>query len=163
MPQINQLAEVAYSQFFWLLLVLAIIYIGIGHGLLPRIQSTVDARDQRVADDLAAAQGARTGADEIEADYRSRMDAGRAEAMKLVQESKAASARTAEEKIRAAGSEITARTEEAEARIREAEDAALADIETVAAEAARDMVQRLAGLKVSPEKAAQAVKASLHG
>jgi F-type H+-transporting ATPase subunit b len=163
MPQINQLAEVAYSQFFWLLLVLAIIYIGIGHGLLPRIQSTVDARDQRVADDLAAAQGARTGADEIEADYRSRMDAGRAEAMKLVQESKAASARTAEEKIRAAGSEIAARTEEAEARIREAEHAALADIETVAAEAARDMVQRLAGLKVSPEKAAQAVKASLHG
>jgi F-type H+-transporting ATPase subunit b len=163
MPQINQLAEVAYSQFFWLLLVLAIIYIGIGHGLLPRIQSTVDARDQRVADDLAAAQGARTGADEIEADYRSRMDAGRAEAMKLVQESKAASARTAEERIRAAGSEIAARTEEAEARIREAEQAALADIETVAAEAARDMVQRLAGLKVSPEKAAQAVKASLHG
>ncbi|MEA3004532.1 MAG: F-type H+-transporting ATPase subunit b [Sphingomonadales bacterium] len=163
MPQINQLAEVAYSQFFWLLLVLAIIYIGIGHGLLPRIQSTVDARDRRVADDLAAAQGARTGADEIEADYRSRMDAGRVEAMKLVQESKAASARTAEERIRAAGSEIAARTEEAEARIREAEQAALADIETVAAEAARDMVQRLAGLKVSPEKAAQAVKASLHG
>jgi F-type H+-transporting ATPase subunit b len=163
MPQINQLAEVAYSQFFWLLLVLAIIYFGIGHGLLPKIQSTVDARDRRVADDLAAAQSARTGADEVESDYRSRMDAGRAEAMKLVQEAKTASARTTEDKVRAAGAEIAARTEAAEARIREAADAALSDIETVAAEAARDMVQRLAGLKVSPEKAAQAVKASLHG
>ncbi|MDB5693886.1 MAG: hypothetical protein JWO81_2949 [Alphaproteobacteria bacterium] len=163
MPQINQLAAVAYSQFFWLLLVLAIIYFGIGHGLLPRIQSTVDARDRRVADDLAAAQSARTGADEIESDYRSRMDAGRAEAMKLVQESKAASARTGEEKMRAAAGEIAARTEAAEARIRAASDAALAEIEAVAAEAAQDMVQRLAGLKVSPEKAARAVKAALHG
>ena len=32
MPQINQLALVAYSQWFWLLLVLALIYFGIGQG-----------------------------------------------------------------------------------------------------------------------------------
>ena len=60
MPQINQLALVAYSQFFWLLLVLALIYFGIGKLMLPKIQSTVDARDKRIADDLAAAQAART-------------------------------------------------------------------------------------------------------
>ena len=163
MPQIAQLAQVAYSQFFWLLVVLAIIYVGIGHGMLPKIQSTVDLRDQRIADDLEAAQAARARADEVEADYRARMDVGRGEAMKFVQEAKAAGARSAEEQVRAANEEIGARIDAAEARIREASDAALAEIESVAADAARDMVQRLAGLSVSPESAAAAVKAVIHG
>ena len=57
-----------------------------------------------------------------------------------------------------------AKIEAAEARIRAAADAALADIETVAAEAARDMVQRLAGLSVTATDAAKAVKAAMaHG
>ena len=77
MPQINQLADAAYSQFFWLLLVLALIYFGIGRMMLPKIQSTVDARDQRIADDLAAAQAARAAAEETEAAYRARMDESR--------------------------------------------------------------------------------------
>jgi F-type H+-transporting ATPase subunit b len=163
MPQLTQLAEVAYSQFFWLLVVLAIIYVGIGHLMLPKIQSTIESRDQRVADDLEAAQAARAGADAVEADYRARMDDGRAEAMKLIQESKAASARSGEEKVRAAGDAIGGRIEAAEARIREATGAALGEIEAVAAQAAQEMVQRLAGLSVSPERAAAAVKAALHG
>ena len=163
MPQINQLALVAYSQFFWLLVVLAIIYIGIGYGMLPKIQSTIESRDQRIAGDLEAAQAARARADEVEAEYRARMDVGRGEAMKLVQEAKAAGARSAEERVRAAGEEIGGRVEAAEARIREATNAALGEIETVAAEAAQEMVQRLAGLSVSPDRAMAAVKAALHG
>jgi F-type H+-transporting ATPase subunit b len=163
MPQLNQLAEVAFSQFFWLLLVLALIYFGIGHAMLPKIQSTVEAREQRIADDLAAAQAARAGADRIEADYRSRMDESRAEALKLAQEAKAASGRANEEQVRAAGEEIGAKVGEAEARIRAAGEAALSDIETVAAEAAQDMVQKLAGLTVSSNQAAKAVKAVIGG
>jgi F-type H+-transporting ATPase subunit b len=163
MPQINQLAEVAYSQFFWLLVVLAIIYVGIGHFMLPKIQSTIESRDKRIEDDLAAAQAARARADEVEAEYRARMDAGRGEAMKLVQEAKAAGARSGEERVRAAGEEIAGHVEAAEARIREASAAALGEIETVAAEAAQEMVERLAGLSVSPDRAAAAVKAALHG
>ena len=52
----------------------------------------------------------------------------------------------------------------AEARLRAATDAALADIENVAAEAAQEVVARLAGLSVSRDEAAQAVKAATaHG
>src|SRR3954470_6233368 len=135
MPQLNQLAAVAYSQFFWLLLVLAVIYFGIGHFMLPKIESTVDARSRRIADDLAAAQAARSEADTVEAAYRARLDESRAEAVKLAGEAKAESARANEERVRAANDEIGARTEAAEARIRASADAALADIEAVAAEA----------------------------
>jgi len=163
MPQLNQLALVAYSQFFWLLLVLALIYFGIGKAMLPKIQSTVDARDRRITDDLAAAQAARAAADETEAGYRARIDAGRGEALKLAQAAKAASAKATEDQVRAANEEIGAKVAAAEARIRAAADAALADIETVAAEAAREMVQRLAGVAVSAAEAARAVKAVAHG
>lgn len=161
MPQINQLAEAAYSQFFWLLLVLALIYFGIGRMMLPKIQSTVDSRDKRIAGDLAAAQAARAAAEETEAAYRARMDESRGEALKLAQAAKTSSARTTEERVRLANEEIGGRISAAEARIRTAADSALAEIEGVAAEAAREMVERLAGLSVGSDEAAQAVKAAM--
>jgi F-type H+-transporting ATPase subunit b len=163
MPQINQLADVAWSQFFWLLLVLAIIYFGIGRFMLPKIQSTVDLRDRQITGDLEAAQAARTAADQVEAANRARLDESRAEALKLANEAKAGAARDNEVKVRAAGDEIGAEVEAAEARIRASSEAARGEIETVAAEAAQDMVQRLAGLTVSSEQAARAVKAVIHG
>jgi F-type H+-transporting ATPase subunit b len=164
MPQINQLADVAYSQFFWLLLVLGLIYFGIGKAMLPKIQSTVEGRQQRIAEDLAGAQAARTAADETEAAYRARMDASRAEALKLAAAAKQSSARETEERVKAASTESEARVGAAEARIRTATEAALSDIEGVAAEAVQDMVSRLAGISVSSEEAAAAVKTELaHG
>ncbi|MEA3000233.1 MAG: F-type H+-transporting ATPase subunit b [Sphingomonadales bacterium] len=163
MPQINQLAEVAYSQFFWLLVVLAILYVGIGLNIVPKIEAGIAARDDRIADDLAAAQEARKAADEVEAAYRARMDESRAEALKLANEAKAASARDAEERVRGANSETAASIAAAEARIRDAGKAAVADIDAVAADAARQIVQRLAGLEVTRERAAEAVKAVSHG
>jgi F-type H+-transporting ATPase subunit b len=161
MPQLNQLADAAYSQFFWLLLVLALIYFGIGHFMVPKIQSTVDARDARIAEDLAAAQGARAAAEQTEADYRARIDESRAEALKVAQAAKVASARTTEERVRSANEEIGTRVTAAEARIRAAADSALGEIEGVAAEAAREMVERLAGIAVGGDEAAQAVRAAM--
>jgi F-type H+-transporting ATPase subunit b len=161
MPQINQLALVAWSQLFWLLLVLAIIYFGIGRFMLPKIQSTVDARDSRIAEDLAGAERARAEADETETAYRARMDESRGKALEVTQEAKQATAREAEEKIRAADAEIGAKAEAEEQKLRAATDAALADIESVAAEAAAEMVAKLAGMTVGRERAAAAVKAAL--
>ncbi len=164
MPQLNQLADVAYSQFFWLLLVLALIYFGIGHFMLPKIQSTVDARDKRIADDLAAAQAARAEADRIEVAYRARIDESRGEALKVAAAAKAESAKATEIRIKAIDAEVGARIETAETRIRAATEAALGEIEEVAAEAAQDVVGRLAGLSVSRAEAAAAVKAAMaHG
>ena len=159
MPQLNQIALVAYSQLFWLLLVLAVIYFGIGKLMLPKIQSTVEMRDKRIADDLAAAEAARVAADETEAAYRVRMDESRAEALKVAAAAKASSAKATEERMHAANEANQAKVDAAEARIRKAAAAALAEIEDVAAGAAQDMVSRLAGVKVSAAEAKTAVKA----
>jgi F-type H+-transporting ATPase subunit b len=99
MPQLTQLSDVILSQLFWLAITLGFIYFVIGRGMVPKILSTVDARDKRIADDLAAAERARADADATEEAYRLRMDASRAEASKLTLAAKASSAKATEQTL----------------------------------------------------------------
>lgn len=163
MPQLDQLPEFFWSQLFWLAVVFGILFFVIGRSMLPKIEATVDARDAKVTEDLAAAQRAREQADEIETDYRARIDAGRAEALRAVQSSKQDAAREAETRVRAADAELANKTGAAEARIQAASTAALGEVESIAAGFAQDLVARLAGLKVNKDNAAKAVKAAIHG
>jgi F-type H+-transporting ATPase subunit b len=162
MPQLNQLSDVILSQLFWLAIVLGFIYFAIGRGIVPRIQSTVDAREKKIADDLEKAQAARAAADETEAQWRAAMDVARADAARVANEAKQRSALETERKVQAAAAKINLKVEVAEVKIREALDAARSEIERVAADATREMVDRLMGLKVDAKDAAAAVKAELH-
>jgi F-type H+-transporting ATPase subunit b len=163
MPQITQLPFIYASQLFWLVVTFGLIFFGIGLGMLPKIRSTVESRDQRISGDLAEAQRARAEADETEAAWRARMDESRAEAMKLTAAAKQETAREAEIRIKSADAETNTKVEAAEARIRSATEGAMAEIEGVAAEAAQEMVARLAGVTVSRDRAAAAVKEALNG
>ena len=102
MPQLSQLSQVYLSQFLWLAIALAFVFFVVARGMVPKIQATVDAREQRIAKDLEAAQRARAAADQTEAEWRERMDAARAEAARIAQEAKAESGRDNEAKVKAA-------------------------------------------------------------
>jgi len=159
MPQLSQLSQVYLSQFLWLAIALGFIFFVIARGMVPKIQATVEAREQRIAGDLEAAQKARAAADETEAAWRQRMDAARAEAARIAQEAKAQSGRDAEAKVKAAADKVNQKVDSAQARIREAMTAARAEIESVAVEAAQEMVRRVSGIAVDNKDAAVAVKA----
>jgi F-type H+-transporting ATPase subunit b len=162
MPQLYQLPDVLLSQLFWLAIGLGFIFFVIARGMVPRIQATMDAREQKIASDLESAQQARVAADETEAAWRARMDTARAEAARIANEAKQASAKDTEAKVRKAADKIDLKVESAQARIREAVISARSEIEAVAAEATQDMVARLTGIKVDNKEAARAVKAELH-
>ena len=162
MPQLTQLPDIWWSQLFWLLVVFGVIFFGIGLGMLPKIQSTVDRRDRKISGDLEAAQAARVAADETEAAWRARMDAARAEAAKLANEAKQASARDTEAKVKAAADKLNLKVEASEQKIREAVQSARGEIEGVAASLTQDLVSRLTGINVDQKEAAQAVKAELN-
>ena len=162
MPQLSQLSQVYLSQFLWLAIALGFIFFVIARGMVPKIQATVDAREQRIAGDLEAAQKARLAADETEAAWRARIDEARAEAARIAQEAKAASGRDTEAKVKAAGDKINVKIESAQAKIRESLSSARSEIEAVAAEATQEMVRRIAGLTVDKKEAAAAVKAELN-
>ena len=163
MPQINQLPDIFISQLFWLAVVFGIIYFWIGRGLVPKIQSVVEDRDKKIADDLAAAQRAREQAEASEEAYRERIDASRSEAMKVAQEAKNQAALDTEKRLKAVDAKIGKKVAEAEEKIRAAADAARRELEPVAAEAASELVSKLTGQKISAKDAEATVKAVLHG
>ena len=164
MPQIAQIASTYAGQIFWLLIVFGLIYFGIGRAMLPKIEATVDMRQRKVADDLAAAEAARVAADATEEAWRSKMAAAKAEAQAATAEAKTKAALAAETRVKAADAKAAVGIAEAEAAIRSSTTAALASIEGAAAEAAQDMVAKLSGAQVTAAAAATAVKEAMaHG
>ncbi len=164
MPQINQLLLVYQSQWFWLLLVIGVIYFVIARGMAPKIEATVDARDAKIADDLAAAQQARAAADEGEEAVRIAVAQSRSDAQGISAAAKAAAAKNAEKALAKADADIAIMVTSAEAKLAAAHADALTNIQSVAADAARDIVAKLTGTKITAPAATSAVKAVLgHG
>ncbi len=163
MPQIAQLADTYASQIFWVLIFFGIVFFVIGRGMVPKVMATVDARDQQIAKDLAAAEAARAAADAQEEAWRVKSDAQRAEVQAVVAQAKADAAKATEARLAEAGVAIDARIAQADARIGQARTSALGEIEAVASEAAGDIVTRLAGLSVDPAATRAAVKEALNG
>ncbi len=160
MPQISQLLEVYGSQFFWLLIVIGIIYFGIAKSMVPKISKTVDDRQKRITDDLAAAQAAQDKAEQIEIDYRTSINDARAEAVGNVNEAKAKAAKKNEAAVKRADTAFAKKADEADAALKAAKTSALKEIEAVAAEAAQAIVATVSGAKVSAADAKKAVKAA---
>src|SRR4029453_8758849 len=102
MPQLAQLPEIWWSQLFWLAVVFGIIFFAIGLGMLPKIQSRVDTREKKIAEDVELPEAPRAAAEETEAPWRERMDAARAEAARVAQDARQKSARDMEAKVRKA-------------------------------------------------------------
>ena len=163
MPQITQLPLIFSSQLFWLLVTFGLLFFVIARGMVPKIQGVVEQRDRKITSDLEEAQRAREEAEKTEADYRERMDASRAEAMKLAQAAKQSASREAEERVKAVDQQVGGKVAEAETRIRASLETAMRDLDAVAADATRELVAKLTGRDVSEPEARQAVKAVLHG
>lgn len=162
MPQIAQLAETWSSQIFWMLVFFGFIFFVIGRGMVPKVMATVEARDQQIARDLAAAEAARAAATAEEEAWRIESSRQRTEAQALVAKAKAEAAKASESRLAEANARIEAKLAEADARIATARSGALKEIEQVAAEAAGDIVSRVAGLSIDAKAANAAVKEALN-
>ena len=106
MPQIAQILETYASQIFWLLITFGIIYFGIARNMLPKISKTVDDRQKRITNDLAAAQEAQDRAEQIEEDYRKSINDARADAVGTVAAAKAEAAKKNEAAVKKADTAI---------------------------------------------------------
>ena len=158
MPQIAQIGEIYASQLFWLAIFFGLSIIVIGYGMLPKVMSTVEARDGQIAADLKQAEAAQAEADALEDGYREAMDASRAEANRLATDAKAAAAKKTEASLKKADTSISKTLDEAATSLAEARAAAMAEIEGVAAEAVSDLVAKVSKVSVDA-KTAKAVVA----
>src|SRR4029079_8987925 len=148
MPQLSQLGLVYQSQWVWLLLVLGVIYFFVGRGIVPKVGATVDQRDAQIAADLAEAERVRAEADATEEPWRARINEAHGQAQALAHEAKDRALRDTEKRVRAADSKLAEKAEEAARALDQARQAALGEIESLAAEATREIVAKLTGAKV---------------
>lgn len=158
MPQISQIASTYASQIFWLLITFGLLYFVVGRGMVTKIVATTDARDARIAGDLAAAEAARQEADRTEEAWRLEMEAARTAAAAETAAAKLQAVQSAEVQVKAADASLAERMGHHDLAIANAKAQALANINVVSAEAARDLVAKLAGIDVPIEQAAHAVR-----
>lgn len=160
MPQLDQITVSFLSQLIPLLGVLALIYM-MAANLLPKVQSTIDARAKRIADDLDAADKAHERADAIEEDYRTRLNEARGEAHEKTVEAKSTANADREKRVAAADERLNARLAEAEAELATQREAALTEISAVATDATQEIVQRISGNSVTEVEAQAAVQKAM--
>ena len=164
MPQLSQIGEIYASQLFWLAIVFALIYFGIGKAMVPKIERTIDDRTARISGDLAAAEAANAKATGLETAYQSGLDTARSQALKSVGEAKAAATAKSETTVKAGDQDAHDRIAAAMTRIAAAKTAAAAEIETATVDAVQDIVAKLSGVSVDRATVEQKVKAELaHG
>lgn len=161
MPQISQLLLVYQSQWFWLLLTLAVIFFVVGRGIVPKVEATIDDRDAKIAADLAEAERLQEAAEASEEAWRAKVNEARAEAQAVTAKAKAKAQADLEKKVAKADADLAAKLASAEAELEQARKAALAEIEGVAVAATQDIVAKLTGASVTDVEARQAVAGEL--
>jgi len=161
MPQLNPLDW--GPQLVWLFITFGVLYLLMVYVALPRIGSAIEARANRIADDLASADRLRRETEEAIAAYEQALAEAKQKAHAIIEQERAKlKEETAAERDRLE-SALAKKSAEAEARIEQAKKSAMKDVNVVAADVATDIVHQLIG--VAPAKAVieQAVDAVRKG
>jgi F-type H+-transporting ATPase subunit b len=145
------------SQVLWLAIVFAALYWVMARFALPRIGAILEARRERIAGDLAAAQRLKDQSDAAIAAYEKALADARARAQALANETREKQAAAAEARRKALEAELNAKIAEAEKAIAATRSAAMANVHGIAAEAAAAIVERLTGLAPASQEVATAV------
>ena len=161
MPQLEPLDWA--PQLIWLVITFTILYLLMTYVALPRIGSVIDARMQRIADDLAAAETLRRETEEAIAAYEQALAEAKQRAHAISDEGRARLKADIEGERQKLEAQLSAKAAEAEARITEAKNAAMKDVNAVAADVASDVVRRLIGVAPSDAEVKQAVAEARKG
>lgn len=148
------------SHLFWLAISFGILYFFVNRLVMPKVGGILEDRRDRIASDLGEASRLSRETDEVISAYEADLSAARQRAHAIAQarrdEIKAEQARQQAETEEA----LNKRIAEAEQEIVARRDSALADVDAIAADAARSIVERLSGIAVSESDAAKAVRSS---
>ena len=138
------------------------IYLILTRVALPRIGDVLAERSGTITNDIARAEELKLKAQEAEEAYNKALADARGEAQRIIGEAKAAIQADLDVATAKADAEIAAKSAESEKRIGEIRDGALAAIEDVAKDAAKDIVSAM-GFSGDEKALADAVAARMKG
>jgi F-type H+-transporting ATPase subunit b len=143
MPQLDVATFV--PQLVWLAITFGVLYLLMARIGLPRVGGAIEARRQRIDDDLARAAQLKAEAEAVMAAYQNTLAAARAEAQAAVKETTDRMAAEAAERQRQLGETLAQQTAEAERQIAAAKQAALSAMHEIAIEVGRSVTEKVTG------------------
>src|SRR5215831_21327083 len=145
------------SQLFWLALAFIALYLLMSRIALPRIGSILEARRQRIQDDLAEAQRFKDASDAAIAAHEKALAEARGRAQALANETREKAAAAAEARRKQVDAQLGTRIADAEKSIAKTRSAAMANVHGIASDTAGAIVERLTGIAPASRDVAEAV------
>jgi F-type H+-transporting ATPase subunit b len=146
MPQLDTATFV--PQLIWLAITFIALYVILSRVALPRIGAVITEREDRVAADLAEAKWLKEKTDAAIAAYEQALAEARGRAHGIANQTRDDLAAKLSAEKAAAGQETAAKTAAAETAVQEIRLKSLGEIERIATETARALVEKLINAKL---------------
>ena len=144
----------------WLSLSFGLLYLLMSKIALPRVESILHARADKIAKDIGEANAFRARSEEAAAAHAKTIAEAKAKALALAQETHARLTAETEANRLALEAELNARLAASEAQILEMKAKAMGNVEAIASEAAAAIVRHITGKPPDPTAIARAIATS---
>ncbi|WP_420959724.1 F0F1 ATP synthase subunit B [Brucella sp. IR073] len=148
------------SQLLWLAITFGLFYLFLSRVVVPRLGGTIEARHNKISQDLDHAGRLKEDADNAIAAYEQALAEARLKAGKIAGEARDAAKAKAESERAAIEASLEAKLAEAETRIRAIKDKAMNDVGAIAEDTAAGIVEHLVGSAADKTAVSAAVKAA---
>ena len=151
------------SQLVSLVIAFAALYVIVSRIALPRVESVIDARQNAIEGDLAAAQKLKDESDAALKAYETELASARSRAQAIGNETREKLNAAAEAERKKLEDQLAAKLSAAEKQIATTRETAMSNVRGIAADAAGAIVQRLTGVLPDGKAVSSAVDATLKG
>ena len=151
------------SQLVSLLIAFVALYVIVSRIALPRVGGVIDARQNAIDGDVAAAQRLKDESDAALKAYEGELAAARARAQAIGTETRDKLNAVSDAERRTLEDQLAAKLAAAEKTIAETRESAMSNVRGIASDAAAAIVQQLTGKKPDARSLKSAVDASLKG
>lgn len=138
------------GQVFWLLAIFLVLYLVLSKILLPKVGGAIDAREGKIAGDLAEARRLRDEAEAQSKAAAAETAGARARSQKLAVDAKAKANAEAAARQAAEEEKLNVKLAEAEASIAAARTQAMGNVRTIASDTAAAIIEKLTGAVADP-------------
>lgn len=133
------------GQIAWFLIVFFVVLAFVRLFVTPKVGGTIDAREGKIEGDIVEARRMKEAADAEVAEAAAETAAARARAQKVAADARAEAQAQITAALAAEEAKLAAVASEAEARIGKARDAAMTHVQSIGAETAQAIVEKLTG------------------
>ena len=146
------------SQAFWLILIFTILYISIAKFYLPKIKNNLDNRENKIKDDLDAANKFQDLSELKLKEYEKILENSKKEVTKIHLESKSKLDKDIQVKKDIMEKEIEAEIFKAQKEITELKKNSISDIQNISKDLAADIIENISGDKLNESSIKAAVE-----